>query len=47
MTMQSEKDGGLPSNLAALLSILTIVVILLLHGHANNLVSMVASRYFG
>jgi hypothetical protein len=47
MTMQSDKDSVLSNNLAAQLSVLAIVVIVLLHGHANNVVSMIASRYFG
>jgi len=36
--------GSLSNNLAAQLSILAIVVIVLLHGHANNAVHTIASR---
>ena len=42
--MQSETGGSLSNNLAAQLSILAIVVIVLLHGHANNVVHTIASR---
>jgi hypothetical protein len=44
--LQGNKDAGLSNNLAAELSILAIVVIVLLHGHANNVVHMIASRHF-
>jgi len=44
MTMQSDTGGSLSNNLAVQLSILAIVVIVLLHGHANNVVHTMASR---
>jgi hypothetical protein len=44
MTMQSDTGGSLSNNLAAQLSISAIVVIVLLHGHANNVVHTIASR---
>jgi hypothetical protein len=48
MTMQSDKGGGLSTNLAVQLGILAIVVIVLLHGHGHghSAVSMIASRYY-
>jgi hypothetical protein len=46
MTMQSDKGGGLSTNLAVQLGILAIVVTVLLHGHGNSAVHMIASRYF-
>jgi hypothetical protein len=48
MTMQSDKGGGLSTNLAVQLGILAIVVTVLLHGHGHghSAVSMIASRYF-
>ena len=44
MTMQSDTGGSLSNILAAQLSILAIVVIVLLHGHANKVVHTIASR---
>ncbi|MFZ0987039.1 MAG: hypothetical protein WAN27_04815 [Xanthobacteraceae bacterium] len=50
MTMQSDKSGGLSTNLAVQLGILAMVVIVLLHGHghshSHSAVSMIASQYF-
>jgi hypothetical protein len=46
MTMQSDKGGGLSTNLAVQLGILAIVVTVLLHGHRHSVVSMIASQYF-
>jgi len=46
MTMQSDKGGGLSTNLAVQLGILAIVVTVLLHGHRHCVVSMIASQYF-
>jgi len=48
MTMQSDKGGGLSTNLVVQLGILAIVVIVLLHGHGHghSAVSMIASRYY-
>ena len=48
MTMQSDKGGGLSTNLAVQLGILATVVIVLLHGdgHGQSAVSMIASRYY-
>jgi len=48
MTMQSDKGGGLSTNVAVQLGILAIVVTVLLHGHGHghSAVSMIASRYF-
>jgi hypothetical protein len=48
--MQSDKSGGLSTNLAVQLGILAMVVIVLLHGHghshSHSAVSMIASQYF-
>ena len=46
MTMQSDKGGGLSTNLAVQLGILAMVVTVLLHGHGHSAASMIASRYF-
>jgi hypothetical protein len=46
MTMQSDKGGGLSTILAMQLGVLAIVVTVLLHGHGNGAVRMIASRYF-
>jgi hypothetical protein len=48
--MQSDKSGGLSTNLAVQFGILAMVVIVLLHGHgdghSHSAVSMIASQYF-
>jgi hypothetical protein len=46
MTVQSDKGGGLSTNLVVQLGILAIVVTVLLHGHRHSVVSMIASQYF-
>jgi hypothetical protein len=52
--MQSDKSGGLSTNLAVQFGILAMVVIVLLHGHghghshshSHSAVSMIASQHF-